>query len=147
MTNEVYDLMRECVRGKGPDDYVFTRDEERGDGRVVRTGVVDPRDDWYALCVESGLGRWVTAKRKNGQDYLKYVGLNLHDFRRSAIRNMTRRGVGTKTAMRISGHKAFAVFQRYNITDEADLIQASELIENHGPKPQVKTDTRNIAHS
>lgn len=72
----------------------------------------------------------MTAKRQNGRDYLGHEGLNLHDRRRSAIRNTTRRGVGTKTA----------------ITDEADLIQASELIENRGPQPQVKTDTSAVDH-
>ncbi len=151
MTTEVFELMRGCVRGKDPDDHVFTPDEKRKDGKLVRTRVVDPRDDWYTLCVKSGLGRWVPAKRKNGKHYLGYVGLHLHDFRRSAIRSMTRRGVGNHTAMRISGHKTFAVFQRYNIVDEADLIQASELIENRRQIPQVqtgtKTDTSEVAHS
>jgi integrase len=143
MTSEVFELIRECARGKGPNEYVFTRD----DG----SRVVDPRDDWYTLCVRSGLGQLVPAKRKNGKDYKRYVGLNLHDFRRSAIRNMTRRGVSNKTAMRISGHKTFSVFQRYNIVDEADLIHASELIENGRQIPQVqtdtKTDTSTVAHS
>ncbi len=35
--------------------------------------------------------KFVAAKRKNGEAYDRYVGLHLHDFRRSAIRNMTRR--------------------------------------------------------
>ena len=39
MTTEVFELMRGCVRSKGPDDYVFTRDEERKDGKLVRTRV------------------------------------------------------------------------------------------------------------
>lgn len=155
MTTEVRELMASCVRGKNPDGYVFTRD----DGSPV----VDPREDWYTLCAKSGLGRYVPAKRKDGKDYERYVGLNLHDFRRSAIRNMTRRGVGDKTAMRISGHKTFSVFQRYNIVDEADLMQASELIErgrhldagadervpalHEAGKTDTRTDTSNVAHS
>jgi hypothetical protein len=138
MTSGVFELIRECARGKGPNEYVFTRD----DG----SRIVDPRDDWYTLCVRSGLEQLVPAKRKNGKEYKRYVGLNLHDLRRSAIRNITRREVSNKTAMRISGHKAFPVFQRYNIVDEADLIHAFELIENGRQIPPVQTDTSTVAH-
>lgn len=121
MTGEVYDLMLEATRGKNPDDFVFTRE----DG----THVVDPRDDWYALCVASKLGEFVPAKRANGEEYQRYVGLILHSFRRSAIRNMTRRGVSETVAMKISGHKTASVFRRYDITDERDLADATAKIE------------------
>jgi integrase len=145
MTAEVFDLLKACLRSKKSEDFVFTREDG---GRVV-----DPRDDWYTLCVASGLGRWEPAKRKNGDDYNRYVGLNLHDFRRSAIRNMTRRGVNDKTAMRISGHKTFSVFQRYNIVDEADLVEASKRIERGRQvsvsqvESDTKTDTSKLAVS
>jgi integrase len=121
MSTEVYELMRACVTGKNPDDFAFSR----SDG----SRVVDPRDEWYSLCVASGLGRWEPAKRNNGKDYMRYVGLNLHDFRRSAIRNMTRRGISETVAMKISGHKTASVFRRYNITDEHDLAEATKKIE------------------
>lgn len=133
MTAEVFELLRLCLRGKKPEGYVFTRE----DG----SRVADPRDDWYSLCVASELGIYVPAKRKNGEDYNRYVGLNLHDFRRSAIRNMTRRGVNDKTAMRISGHKTFSVFQRYNIVDEADLVEASKRIERGRQVPVSETES------
>jgi integrase len=102
--------------------------------------VIEPRKNWYTLCVTAGMGQFVQGKNR----YCRYVGLNLHDFRRSAIRNMRRRGVDSKTAMEISGHKTFAVFQRYNIVDETDLIRASELIEagdHQVPEQGTKTDT------
>jgi integrase len=136
MTAEVFQLMLECVRGKNPDDHVFTRE----DG----SRVMDPRKAWYNLCIKAGLGHYVAAKGKSGE-YRRYVGLNLHDFRRSAVRNMTRRGVNDKTAMLISGHKTRSVFDRYNIGDEADLVRASELIERgqQARAPEVgKTDTK-----
>jgi integrase len=135
MTAEVFELLKACTAGKNDGDYVFTR--ETGER------VCDPRDDWYELCVASGLGQWVPAKRKNGKEFLAYRGLNLHDFRRSAIRNMTRRGVSETVAMKISGHKTASVFRRYNITDERDLAEATRKIEL-GRQVSTATETGSI---
>jgi hypothetical protein len=76
--------------------------------------VVDFPDDWYSLCVAAKLGQYVSAKRRNGETYKKYVGLNAHDFRRPAIRNMLRRNVGEKISMTISEHSTRFVFDHYN---------------------------------
>jgi integrase len=144
MTGEVFELMRACTRGKSPDEFVFTRE----DG----SRVVDFRDDWYTLCVASGLGRRELAKRRNGKEYKRYVGLNPHDFRRSAIRTMIRRGVSETVAMKISGHKTAHVFRRYNITNEHDLAEATRKIEagRQGTfavsETDTKTDTPSYAH-
>jgi integrase len=135
MTSEVFELLRACATDKKSDDYLFTRE----DGKPV----YDPREEWYELSVASGLGQWVPAKRKNGEDFMAYRGLNLHDFRRSAIRNMDRRGVSQTTSMKISGHRTVSVWRRYNIGDEKDLELATAKIEGGRQVfPVEKTDTK-----
>jgi integrase len=103
MTQDVFTLLQACVAGKGSDDYVFTRN-----GKPV----AGFRKRWKSLTVAAGC-----------------PGLLFHDLRRSAVRNMVRRGVPETVAMKISGHKTRAVFDRYNVTSESDLADAARKIE------------------
>ncbi len=76
--------------------------------------------------------RWLEAR--------KVTGLNakiLHDFRRSAVRNMVRAGVPERVAMLITGHKTRNVFERYNIVSTSDLREAAKKI-----APEEKTEER-----
>ena len=104
LTKECRDLVVELRKGKQPEDYLLTREN----GEPVR----DLRGAWEALVTAAGL-----------------PGLLLHDFRRSAVRNMVRRGIPERVAMKISGHKTRSVFDRYNIVSETDMVDAARKIE------------------
>lgn len=128
MTVEVYNLIIECVRGKKPNEYVFTRGQHEP--------VLDFRGSWYAVCTKAGLGKFARDEdNRSGWD-----GLIFHDLRRSAVRNMVRRAVPEKVAMMISGHKTRSVFDRYNIIDETDIEKATAKIEAGRDASRIGSD-------
>lgn len=72
------------------------------------------RKAWDTACEAVGL--WDAARKRPARIF--------HDLRRTGVRNLIRAGVPEKVAMLISGHKTRSVFERYNIVDERDVIEA-----------------------
>jgi len=73
-------------------------------------------------------GRPIRKLRRSWQTACRAAGLNgrlLHDFRRTAVRNLIRAGVQQAIAMKITGHKTDSIFRRYLIVDEELLAQAA----------------------
>lgn len=116
MTDEVHKLLKPCVEGKQPDDALFTWEN----GRPVK----DFRQTWDALVKAAGVPH-----------------LLLHDFRRSAARNMTLAGVQRDLAKKITGHKTDSMFTRYNIVIESDLEVAAAKIAEYKNSRKVVAES------
>jgi integrase len=74
------------------------------DGRRIK----DFRGAWGKACKAAGV-----------------PGRLVHDFRRTAVRNLERAGVPRSAAMKMTGHKTEAVYRRYAITDSVMLQEAA----------------------
>ena len=69
--------------------------------------------------------RWRTAWR-TGCQAAGVPTRFLHDCRRTAARNLIRASVPERVAMLLTGHKTRAIFDRYNIINEQELLEAGD---------------------
>ncbi len=53
----------------------------------------------------------------------------MHDFRRTAVRNLERAGVSRSVATAITGHRTEAVYRRYAIVSSGDLADAARKLQ------------------
>jgi integrase len=83
--------------------YVFHRDGVR---------ILDIRRAWTSACKAAGA-----------------PGRIVHDFRRTAVRNLERAGVSRSAAMAMVGHKTEAIYRRYAIVDAGALRDAAAKID------------------
>jgi Phage integrase family len=103
MPQDVRDAVEACCTGKEPDAYVFTWPSGKP--------ILDFRVSWAKACKAAGT-----------------PGLRFHDLRRSATRNIMRRGISATVAMKITGHLTRAVFDAYDVTADQDLLDAATQI-------------------
>jgi integrase len=120
MTEAVYTLLRECAHGKVPEAFVFTRPN----GKPIRNF----RKLWANACRFAGCS-----------------GLLFHDLRRTAARNLRRAGVAEGLIMRIGGWKTRSVFERYNIVDQRDILDAITKLQEL-EKAQKQQQESNFGH-
>jgi site-specific recombinase XerD len=114
-----------------------TTELERSAGRIIPhvfhrngKGIKSYRTGWTAAVRRAS----TTNAEKGALTVIvrpQLAGRIVHDFRRTAVRNLVRAGVDEQLAMKLTGHKTRAVFDRYRITNEADLRAGVEKLANY----------------
>jgi integrase len=86
-------------------------------GKAIRAYL----DAWRSACKRAAI-----EKRGNLETIIRprLLGRTPHDFRRTAARNLIRAGVPEHVVMQLCGWKTDAMFRRYAIVDERDLMDA-----------------------
>ena len=109
--------------------------------------IVDFRKAWATACAKAGRAR--PKLDDGGAPVLDAKGRSvmvptklLHDFRRTAARNLVRAGVPERVAMAVTGHVTRSMFDRYNIVAEDDLRSAMQrTTAYHRAAPRTATVT------
>ncbi len=145
LLGNVCELLRALCEGKQPNDAVFTRE----DGSPV----LDFRGAWQNMCIRAAVpgpdgtpcrfeckkckapmdGGVATCHVKTkGEDGVehecggkrRYIGLLVHDMRRSAARRLRNNGTHENVIMAIGGWKTRSMFDRYAIVNNDDKRRA-----------------------
>ena len=69
---------------------------------------------------------WRGARKRAGLH-----GARIHDFRRTAAREMNRAGVPQNVIMKLMGHRTDSMFRRYAIADAQVLQEGVEKLARH----------------
>ncbi|MGE5052993.1 MAG: tyrosine-type recombinase/integrase [Acidobacteriota bacterium] len=121
MPSSLFQWIEQCAKGKSPDDFLFTRDGSKD-------AVLDFRGAWYEATKEAGFPPVNTSR----------PGLLFHDLRRTAVRNLVEKhGVSERVAMKVTGHKTRAVFDRYHIVADRDLADVARKMESSALNSQL----------
>ena len=72
---------------------------------------------------------------ESGQLMRRCPGLLFNDLRRTAVRNLRRAGVAESVIIKITGHRTRGVFDRHNITDQSDTLEAGKRPRSSLTKP------------
>ena len=86
--------------------------------------------------IRSFKGAWATATTK-----AHLPGRIPHDLRRTAVRNLVRAGIPERVAMTLTGHKTRAVFERYNIVSEGDMLLAAKRLDEAADRSQSGSES------
>jgi len=124
LDDELLKLMRHRTLKRKGCEYVFHQDGEQ---------VKDFRMIWNRACRDAGLGYGYKVKKKYVEKWAPKLksGPTIHDFRRTAVRNLNRSGVPQTVAMKITGHKTTSVYRRYDIVSKDDLKRAAKQQEEY----------------
>ncbi len=102
LPKRLHDLLIECAKGKGLEEFLITRD-----GKPV----AEYREAWAEALKEAKIERH----------------LLVHDMRRTAVRRMDDAHVPRKVQMAITGHKTESMYLRYNIVDLSRVSDATDI--------------------
>jgi integrase len=97
------------------------------------------RRAWISACIAAGLGREV--RDAKGKLVKKVALRKVHDYRRSAARNLSRAGVPEQVIMVLCGWKTRSVFDRYRIVAERDLAEGLAKLVAAEPTPTPAEST------
>ena len=127
-------MRHQALKRKGC-KYVFHRNGEQ---------VKDFRFTWNCACRDAGLGYGYKLNKKYVEKWESELssGPMMHDFRRTAVRNLSRSMISQAVAMKITGHKTTSVYRRYDIVTKDDLKKAARQQEEYlSGKTIAKTAT------